>query len=119
MRVITIAVMIGTLAFAAAMPALAAEPTNRVAAQRIVQLRQAISMEHTGSIDRVTLEAGKNSFTESQARTRIEGAGFTHIGALVLDQQGIWRGTASKGAMTVDVGLDFKGNIAADHARAQ
>jgi putative membrane protein len=67
----------------------------------------------------VTLVAGENSFTESQARTRIESAGFTHLGALVLDQHGIWRGTANRGAMTVDIGLDFKGNIAADNARAQ
>jgi hypothetical protein len=113
------AVMIGTLAVAAATPVFAEDPGNRIAAQRIIPLRPAISTEETGAIDRVALEQGKNSFTESQARARIESAGFTHLGVLVLDEHGIWRGTASKGAMTVDIGLDFKGNIAADNARAQ
>jgi putative membrane protein len=113
------AAMVGTLAFAAATPVFAQDSDDRAAAQRVLQHQPAISIEETGAINRVTLLEGKNSFTESQARERIEGAGFTHIGALVLDQHGIWRGTASKGAMTVDVGLDFKGNIAADNARAQ
>jgi hypothetical protein len=111
--------MIGTLVFAAATPVLAIDPGDRAAGQRVLEHRPAISTEETGAINRVTLQDGKNSFTESQARARIESAGFTHIGVLVLDEHGIWRGTASKGAMTVDVGLDFKGNVAADHARAQ
>jgi hypothetical protein len=113
------AVTTGILALATASAVFAEGPGNRTEAQRVLQLRPSVSMEQTGAIDRVTLEQGKNSFTESQAKARIESAGFTHIGALVLDEHGIWRGTASKGAMTVDVGLDFKGNVAADHARAE
>jgi hypothetical protein len=105
--------LVAVLAIAVATPALALDSGNRTSAQ------PAASDEETGAIDRATLAKGENSFTESQARSRLESAGFTHVGALVLDEQGIWRGTADKGAMTIDVGLDFKGRIAADNARAR
>jgi len=55
--------------------------------------------------------AGANSFTESQAKSRIEGAGFSNVSGLVKDKDGIWRGKASKAGATVDVGLDYQGNI--------
>lgn len=55
---------------------------------------------------------GSNSFTESQARSRIEGAGFGKVTGLAKDQQGIWRGKAQKDGRMVSVGLDFKGNVA-------
>ncbi|MDB5526698.1 MAG: hypothetical protein JWM58_4461 [Rhizobium sp.] len=77
------------------------------------------SPDETGAINRVTLEPGENSFTENQAKERIQDAGFTNVGTLTLDEQGIWRGNASKGATSVKVGLDFKGNVAADGATAQ
>jgi hypothetical protein len=73
----------------------------------------AVSPEQTGAIPLAKLEPGANSFTEDQARARIEGAGFTQVGKLTLDDQGIWRGPAAKGATTFQVGLDYKGNIAA------
>lgn len=73
----------------------------------------AASTETTGAINRVPLVAGENSFTEAQARERIEGAGFASVSGLALDDQGIWRGKAVKGSTPVDVGLDFKGNVAA------
>lgn len=57
--------------------------------------------------------AGANSFTESQARSRIEKAGFSNVSGLRKDKNGIWRGTASKGGATVDVALDFQGNVVA------
>lgn len=113
MNSVLAAVLIGTVAIAAAAPVLALDLHDQVTSQ------PPTSSDETGAIDRVPLELGKNSFTESQAKARLEGAGFTHVGALVLDEQGIWRGTADKGAMTVNVGLDFKGRIAADNARAQ
>lgn len=120
MKTILTTAAIATFAFAAATPVLALDPDKQAAqpTQRIIE-QPAASPEETGSIDRVMLESGENSFTEGQAKARIESAGFTNIGTLTLDKQGIWRGTASKGAMTVNVGLDFKGNVAADHAKAQ
>jgi hypothetical protein len=55
--------------------------------------------------------AGKNSFTEDQAKSRIEEAGYTDVSGLKLDDQGIWRATASKDGKPGNVSLDFQGNI--------
>jgi hypothetical protein len=57
--------------------------------------------------------AGANSFTETQARSRIEAAGYSNVSRLVKDKNGIWRGTASKGGTTVNVALDYQGNVVA------
>ena len=54
---------------------------------------------------------GANSFTEGQAKSRIEGAGFSNVSGLVKDKDGIWRGKASKEGKIVDVGLDYQGNV--------
>ena len=54
---------------------------------------------------------GENSFTESQAKDRIAEAGYTDVGALKLDDKGVWRGTAMKGGKSVQVGLDYQGNV--------
>ncbi|NLS00409.1 PepSY domain-containing protein [Rhizobium sp. P38BS-XIX] len=55
--------------------------------------------------------AGKNSFTESQARSHIEKAGYKNIQGLKLDSQGVWRATASKNGKSAAVSLDFQGNV--------
>jgi hypothetical protein len=55
--------------------------------------------------------AGKNSFTEDQAKSRIEEAGYTDVSGLKLDDQGIWRAMASKDGTHGNVALDFQGNI--------
>ena len=57
--------------------------------------------------------AGANSFTEAQAKSRIEAAGFSNVSTLTKDKDGIWRGKASKGGETVNVGLDYQGNVVA------
>ena len=57
--------------------------------------------------------AGANSFTQSQARSRIEHAGFSHVSGLVKGKDGLWRGTASKGGTIFDVALDYQGNVVA------
>jgi opacity protein-like surface antigen len=57
------------------------------------------------------LEPGANSFTEAQAKSRLEAAGYTNIEGLKKDDQGIWRGTAMKDGKRVNVALDFRGNI--------
>lgn len=54
---------------------------------------------------------GANSFTEGQAKSRIEAAGFSNVSGLMKDKDGIWRGTASKGGTTSNVALDFQGNV--------
>ena len=58
--------------------------------------------------------AGANSFTENEAKTRIESRGFTNIAELKKDDQGIWRGKAQKDGKAVEVALDFQGNVFAN-----
>jgi hypothetical protein len=54
---------------------------------------------------------GANSFTEGQARSRIEEAGFTGVTELRKDDEGIWRGRATRGGQQVGVALDYQGNV--------
>lgn len=55
--------------------------------------------------------AGANSFTEAQAKSRIEGQGFSAVSALTKDDKGIWRGTATKGGKSMNVTVDYQGNV--------
>ena len=58
--------------------------------------------------------AGANSFTEGQAKSRIERHGFKDVGVLKKDDRGVWRGEATgKDGKRVQVGLDYQGNIVA------
>ena len=54
---------------------------------------------------------GANSFTEGQAKSRIESNGFSNVTELRKDDQGVWRGKAMKDGRTVAVSLDFQGNV--------
>lgn len=54
---------------------------------------------------------GKNSFTEAQAKERIEKDGFSDVMGLKLDDKGIWQGSAKKTGADVTVKLDYQGNI--------
>ena len=54
---------------------------------------------------------GANSFTEGQAKSRLESNGFSNVTGLSKDGQGVWRGKAAKGGQTVDVSVDYQGNI--------
>jgi len=56
---------------------------------------------------------GANSFTEAQAKDRMEKAGFTQVGDLKKDDQGIWRASAKQGDKQVTVTVDFRGNVVA------
>ena len=55
--------------------------------------------------------AGANSFTEGQAKSKIEDAGFTNVTELKKDDNGVWRGKASKGGTATAVSVDFQGNV--------
>lgn len=57
--------------------------------------------------------AGKNSFTEAQAKDRLEKNGFSEVTGLKLDDNGIWQATAKKDAASRTVSLDYQGNIVA------
>jgi hypothetical protein len=56
--------------------------------------------------------AGRNSFTEGQAKSKIEGAGFSNVSGLAKDDNGVWRGKADKkGSSSTNVSVDFQGNV--------
>jgi len=57
--------------------------------------------------------SGANSFTEGQAKSRIEASGYNQVSGLQKDGHGVWRGKAMKDGKTVDVSLDFQGNVIA------
>lgn len=54
---------------------------------------------------------GENSFTEGQAKERIEGKGYSDVTALTKGEDGIWSATAMKDGKSLIVKLDFQGNI--------
>ena len=56
---------------------------------------------------------GRNSFTEGQAKSRIEDKGFTGVSGLKKDDSGVWRGKAMKDGKSMDVSLDYQGNVVA------
>jgi len=55
--------------------------------------------------------AGANSFTEAQAKSRLESSGFTNVSGLKQDAQGVWRGKGTKAGQIVDVSIDYQGNM--------
>jgi hypothetical protein len=57
--------------------------------------------------------AGANSFTESQAKSRIEAGGYSNVTELKKDDNGVWRGKAMKNGKSSAVSLDFQGNVIA------
>jgi len=54
---------------------------------------------------------GSNSFTEGQAKSRIEDHGYTNVTGLAKDGDGVWRGRAQKGGNQVGVWVDYKGAV--------
>ncbi len=54
---------------------------------------------------------GANSFTKRQAAGRIAKKGYSHVTGLTKDGDGVWRGTGMKGGQSVQVWLDYKGNV--------
>jgi hypothetical protein len=70
--------------------------------------KPADSPQSTGSV-----ESGANSFTEGQARSRIEAQGFSGVTELRKDDQGIWRGKAMRDGQSVSVAIDYKGTVQA------
>jgi hypothetical protein len=55
---------------------------------------------------------GANSFTEGQAKDRAIGhGGVDSVSAMKKDDDGIWRGTGAQGGKTVQIAVDYKGNV--------
>jgi putative membrane protein len=60
---------------------------------------------------------GANSFTMNEAKSRIERSGFSNVGGLTKDDNGVWHGNAQKGSDTTTVWLDYKGNVGESTSR--
>jgi len=67
--------------------------------------------EPANAIDKSGVSPGANSFTEAQARSRLRRNGYAQVSQLTKDQDGIWRGSATKSGSPVHVAIDFKGHI--------
>jgi hypothetical protein len=80
----------------------------------------AVAQTHTPAVATSTTQspaapvAGANSFTEGQAKSRIQAAGYTNVSGLVKGTDGIWHGKASKAGAEMTVSLDYQGNITAN-----
>ena len=57
---------------------------------------------------------GANSYTESEAKSRIEAMGYSHVSGLKKDGNGVWRAKATKDGQSMQVSLDYQGNVNAD-----
>ncbi len=52
-----------------------------------------------------------NSFTRGQAIKHIEKSGYSGVAGLTEGRDGVWRGKAMKNGASVNVAMDFKGNV--------
>jgi hypothetical protein len=71
---------------------------------------EAVNTDSTQSTSRAPAP-GANSFTEGEARRRMEASGFQNVMDLKKDDQGIWRGKATKDGKQSTVSLDYRGNV--------
>ena len=53
-----------------------------------------------------------NLFTEQQARAHLMHLGYTDVSELAKDENGAWRGSATKDGKTLSVAVDVKGTVA-------
>ena len=54
---------------------------------------------------------GANSFTEGQAKDRAIAQGLASVSSLKKDDDGIWRGSAQQEGKSVQIAVDYKGNV--------
>ncbi|MGO4285244.1 PepSY domain-containing protein [Bosea sp. TAB14] len=64
-----------------------------------------------GEADKNAPLPGANSFTEGQAKSRLEANGYSQVGPLTKDANGVWKGSATHGGAKVNVTVDYRGNI--------
>ena len=104
-----------TIAFAAALMALTLASSASAQSQPPMADTSAApnaAMKSPGEMASGPLAKGHNSFTMSQAKGRIQKAGYTAVSDLTLDADGIWQGHAMRDGQSVHVGLDYKGDVA-------
>ena len=96
--------LIGAVLIAAATPAFAQNPPAQSGPNNN-------AVNSRGENNSNAPVAGRNSFTEGQAKSKIEGAGYTNVSELKKDDNGVWRGKANKGGSSTAVSVDFQGNV--------
>lgn len=89
---------------------------NRMIAEAGYTKEEFLAACEKRSFDRPVLDKGaplegSNSFTEGQAQDRAVVWGVGSVSALTQDDKGIWRGTGTQDGKTVNVAIDYKGNV--------
>jgi opacity protein-like surface antigen len=102
MRIITVAACAAALLWTGA----ASAQTSVTTADPNARQNAAVKDPHTTGAP----SKGANSFTKKQAADRMAKAGY-QVSDLTKDKDGLWHGSTSKDGKTVDVSLDFKGNV--------
>lgn len=77
---------------------------------------QAAQNPATKSPDKMTgvpLAKGATSFTQEQAKKRLEEAGYSQVSDLTKDADGLWHARAMHHGHQVNAAVDYKGNVAA------
>jgi hypothetical protein len=85
-----------------ALPAVAADATDKIPDTK------------TEAVPATVPATKGNLFTEEQARVHLAHLGYTSISGLTKDQNGVWRGSATKDGKTFAVGVDIKGAAVAN-----
>ncbi len=68
-------------------------------------------------VDTVAPLEGANSYTQTQVEAMLTENGFTNVAGLMLDEKGVWRGTATHSAKNGAIAVDYRGNLFFDGAR--
>jgi len=92
-------------------PATTAKPMTSPADSSMSTTGTVARPDQAPSTAKMAAVPGANSFTESQARGRLEKNGYSQVTGLTKDKDGIWRGSAMKNGSSVQVTVDYKGNI--------
>jgi len=69
------------------------------------------AVQSRGGNDTDVPARGANSFTEGQAKGRLEDRGYTNVTELKKDDDGVWHGQAQKAGASARVWVDYKGNV--------
>ena len=56
---------------------------------------------------------GASSYTEGQARSAMESAGYMAVGPLTQNTNGLWQGKATRDGAEASVSVDYKGAVTA------
>lgn len=70
------------------------------------------AMKSPDHMTKAPLAKGANSFTQGEAKSRLEKAGYANVSDLNKDADGLWQASATRHGKPVKVALDYKGNVA-------